>query len=56
VRYVDELRDDDLPGDRDAPEHTYFGMMQFDVQLMAEALGGDPSPLAGFDPRNTFQQ
>lgn len=55
VRYYDELRDDDLPGDENAPEHTYFGMLRFDVQLMAEALGGDPSPLDAFDPRNTYQ-
>lgn len=54
VRYYDELRDDDLPGDASAPEHSYFGMMKFDVQLMAEALGGDPSPLESFDPRNTY--
>jgi ABC-type Zn uptake system ZnuABC Zn-binding protein ZnuA len=56
VRYYDELRDDDLPGAETAPEHSYFGMLQFDVQLMAEALGGDPSPLNSFDPRNTLSQ
>jgi ABC-type Zn uptake system ZnuABC Zn-binding protein ZnuA len=56
VRYYDELRDDDLPGAEMAPEHTYFGMLQFDMQLMAEALGGDPSPLDSFDPSNTYSQ
>ena len=55
VRYYDELRDDDPPGEPGAPENTYFGMLQFDVQLMARALGGDPSPLDGFDPTNTYQ-
>jgi ABC-type Zn uptake system ZnuABC Zn-binding protein ZnuA len=55
VRYYDELRDDDLPGDESAPEHTYLGMMKFDVQLMAEALGGDPTVMDGVDPRNTYQ-
>lgn len=54
VRYYDELRDDDPPGDPGSPENTYFGMLQFDVQLMARALGGDPSPLDGFDPSNTY--
>jgi manganese/iron transport system substrate-binding protein len=54
VRYYDELRDDDLPGDDRAPEHTYFGMLKFDVQLMTEALGGDASSLETFDPRNTY--
>jgi ABC-type Zn uptake system ZnuABC Zn-binding protein ZnuA len=56
VRYYDELRDDDLPGFETASEHTYFGMLQFDAQLMAEALGGDPSPLDLFDPTNTYSQ
>ncbi len=56
VRYYDELRDDDLPGDENAPEHSYLGMLKFDVQLMAEALGGSPAPLDGFDPRNTYQR
>ena len=55
VRYYDELRDDDPPGEPGARENTYFGMLQFDVQLMARALGGDPSPLDGFDPSNTYQ-
>jgi ABC-type Zn uptake system ZnuABC Zn-binding protein ZnuA len=56
VRYYDELRDDDLPGFETDSEHTYFGMLQFDVQLMADALGGDPSPLDLFDPSNTYSQ
>ncbi len=55
ARYYDDLRDDDLPGEEGAPEHTYVGMMLFDVRLMAEALGGNPAPLAGVDPRNTFE-
>jgi len=55
VRYYDELRDDDPPGEPGSPEHTYFGMLQFDMQLMARALGGDPSPLDTFDPSNTFR-
>ena len=55
VRYYDSLRDDDPPGEPGSTENTYFGMLQFDVQLMAEALGGDPSPLNDFDPANTFQ-
>ena len=55
VRYFDSLRDDDPPGEPGSRENTYLGMLQFDVQLMAEALGGDPSPLNDFDPANTFQ-
>ncbi len=54
ARYYDDLRDDDLPGEENAPEHTYLGMMKFDVQTMATALGGSPAPLEALDPRNTF--
>ena len=54
VRYVDTLRDDDLPGPANAPEHTYVGMMVEDVRTMAEALGGDPSRMDGIDPTNTY--
>ena len=55
VAYYDELRDDDPPGEPGSRENTYFGMLQYDVQLMARALGGDPTPLDGFDPSNTYQ-
>ncbi|MCC6179741.1 MAG: zinc ABC transporter substrate-binding protein [Chloroflexi bacterium] len=54
VRYYDELRDDDPPGEPGSLENTYVGMLKFDVQLMATALGGDPSPLDSLDPSNTF--
>ena len=55
VRYYDVLRDDDLPGAENAPEHSYVGMMQFNVRIMAEALGGNPTLVDALDPRNTFQ-
>jgi ABC-type Zn uptake system ZnuABC Zn-binding protein ZnuA len=55
VRYYDVLRDDDLPGEENAPEHSYVGMMQFNVRIMAEALGGNPALVDTLDPRNTFQ-
>lgn len=45
VRYVDVLRDDDLPGEPGDPEHSWFGLMRFDFVTMVEALGGDPSAL-----------
>ena len=55
VRYYDDLRDDDLPGEEGAPEHTYVGMLLFDVRVMAEALGGNPAALDAVDPRDTFE-
>jgi ABC-type Zn uptake system ZnuABC Zn-binding protein ZnuA len=45
VKYVDELRDDDLPGKPGAVEHSWLGLMRFDYITMTEALGGDASAL-----------
>ena len=49
VRYVDELRDDDLPGEPGEPAHSYLGLMQHDFVTMVRALGGDPSALEDLD-------
>ena len=45
VRYVDKLRDDDLPGEPGGPDHSWLGLMKFDFVTMVEALGGDASAL-----------
>ncbi len=45
VTYVDVLRDDDLPGDPGAAEHSWLGLMRFNFVTMVEALGGDASAL-----------
>jgi ABC-type Zn uptake system ZnuABC Zn-binding protein ZnuA len=50
VKYVDELRDDDLPGAPGAPEHSWMGLMHFDYVTMTEAMGGDASALKAFQP------
>jgi len=55
VKFIDTLRDDDLPGELDATEHTYVGMMKENVETMARVLGGDPSPMKGIDPANVGQ-
>lgn len=52
VRYVDVLRDDDLPGEPGDAEHSWIGLMRFDYVTMVEALGGDASALRDFVPRN----
>jgi ABC-type Zn uptake system ZnuABC Zn-binding protein ZnuA len=52
VRYVDVLRDDDLPGEPGGPEHSWVGLMRFDFITMVEALGGDATALKGFAARN----
>ena len=50
VKYVDELRDDDLPGAPGEPEHSWMGLMHFDYVTMTEAMGGDASALKAFEP------
>jgi ABC-type Zn uptake system ZnuABC Zn-binding protein ZnuA len=45
VRYVDTLRDDDLPGEPGAPEHSWLGLMKFNFVTMVESLGGDAAAL-----------
>jgi ABC-type Zn uptake system ZnuABC Zn-binding protein ZnuA len=49
ARYVDDLRDDDLPGDPGDPEHSWLGLMRFDYATIVEALGGDASVLRALD-------
>jgi ABC-type Zn uptake system ZnuABC Zn-binding protein ZnuA len=50
VKYVDVLRDDDLPGKPGDPEHSWIGLMRFDFMTMTEAMGGDASALKAFKP------
>ncbi|MDQ3724151.1 MAG: metal ABC transporter substrate-binding protein [Actinomycetota bacterium] len=50
VKYVDVLRDDDLPGEPGEPEHSWMGLMHFDYTTMTEAMGGDASALKAFEP------
>jgi ABC-type Zn uptake system ZnuABC Zn-binding protein ZnuA len=52
VRYVDVLRDDDLPGAPGDPEHSWAGLMRFDYATMTRSLGGDASALEAFTPRD----
>jgi ABC-type Zn uptake system ZnuABC Zn-binding protein ZnuA len=49
VAYVDVLRDDDLPGEPGATDHSWAGLMRFDYVTMVEALGGDASSLKSVD-------
>lgn len=45
VRYVDVLRDDDLPGKPGDSEHSWAGLMKFNYITIVEALGGDATAL-----------
>ncbi len=50
--FIDQLRDDDLPGEPGDANHSYFGLMVEDMRVMADALGGDASGLDGIDTAN----
>jgi ABC-type Zn uptake system ZnuABC Zn-binding protein ZnuA len=50
--YVDDLRDDDLPGAPGEADHSWLGLMKFNFITMTDALGGDSSGLADFEVRN----
>jgi ABC-type Zn uptake system ZnuABC Zn-binding protein ZnuA len=55
AQFIDQLRDDDLPGEPGDPRHSYLGMMLSDMEIMIPALGGNIDSLAGFDPGPVFQ-
>lgn len=50
AKYVDKLRDDDLPGKPGDRDHSFLGLMQFDFVTMVSALGGNAAAVAAFDP------
>ncbi len=52
VSFVDTLRDDDLPGAPGDDNHSYIGLMVYDLQIMANALGGDASLMDVVDTQN----
>ena len=47
--YIDDLRDDDLPGEPGDAEHSYLGLMRFDYVTMIEGLGGQAPALRALD-------
>lgn len=55
AEFVDQLRDDDLPGSHGDPRHSYVGLMLTNVEIMVEALGGNAEALSGFDTSAVFE-
>lgn len=47
--YVDDLRDDDLPGAPGDPDHSWLELMRFNYTTIVEALGGDATALRSLD-------
>ncbi len=56
AKFVDKLRDDDLPGGPGDPRHSYLGLMQQNMEIMIPALGGNVDALQGFDPGLVFTE
>jgi ABC-type Zn uptake system ZnuABC Zn-binding protein ZnuA len=48
--YVDNLRDDELPGAPGTAAHTYMGLMLEDMRTIFGALGGQTTMFDGIDP------
>ena len=49
TRYIDKLRDDELPGKPGDPQHSYIGLMVENMTIMFEALGGSTEALKKID-------
>ena len=54
AEFVDQLRDDDLPGLPGDARHSYLGLILADAEIIVEALGGSTDALDGFDPSPVF--
>ena len=55
AKYVDDLRDDDLPGEPGDEDHSYLGLMVNNMRVMIPALGGDASPMDIVDTSLVFE-
>jgi ABC-type Zn uptake system ZnuABC Zn-binding protein ZnuA len=52
AKFIDKLRDDELPGNRGDMVHSYVGLLVEDATVMTSALGGDPKPMESIDTTN----
>ena len=55
AQFVDQLRDDDLPGSHGDPGHSYMGLMAANIGIMVPALGGSAEAMDGFDTGAVFE-
>jgi ABC-type Zn uptake system ZnuABC Zn-binding protein ZnuA len=56
AKFIASLRDDEPPGDENAPEHTYVGMLVKDMRDMIPAMGGSASAFDNFPVENTYKK
>ena len=52
ANFIDQLADDDLPGQAGDENHSFIGMMVNNMKIMSEALGGNAQCVANVDVRN----
>jgi ABC-type Zn uptake system ZnuABC Zn-binding protein ZnuA len=55
AEYVDDLRDDDLPGEPGDDRHTYIGLMVQNMEIMLPALGGNADAMADVETGLVFE-
>ena len=55
ISFVDDLRDDDLPGGQGDIGHSYLGLMVENVRTIVMALGGDAQGLQYVDTSPIFE-
>ncbi|MEX1047295.1 MAG: metal ABC transporter substrate-binding protein [Actinomycetota bacterium] len=55
AEYIDDLRDDDLPGEAGDPDHSLIGLLVFDYRTFMGALGGDPTAFDGVETSNVVE-
>lgn len=55
AEYIDELRDDDLPGEPGDEEHSYIGLILRNMRIMIPALGGNVDALEGIREGNLVE-
>jgi ABC-type Zn uptake system ZnuABC Zn-binding protein ZnuA len=56
AKFIDKLRDDELPGGPSDRSHTYLGLMIEDVRAITDALGGNSGPMSSIDPTNVTSE
>ncbi len=56
AKFIDQLRDDEPPGEANSPQHTYVGMLLEDMKIMLVTLGGNVDALKNVTPDNTYQK
>jgi manganese/iron transport system substrate-binding protein len=54
AEFVDDLRDDDLPGELGGDRHTYIGLMVQNMEIMLVALGGSADAMADVETGLVF--